>query len=229
MRHSHHSQSFFFLIASKMTLAGFAIFLGLSALIGQFASASSGKLIPDDAIRIRIIANSDNDSDQQLKVKLRDDVAALVESWGAMPASHDEARQLIKAHLPQIQQLVNAKLIEYDASYGGNVELAKVPFPEKIFDGTSYAAGNYEALRITLGQGAGKNWWCVLFPPLCLTAATAKDDDASASKVKQISTKKDLAKAKADKNQPANEKPHAKFFLWELIKKIIAFLGSLFS
>jgi stage II sporulation protein R len=219
MRHSHHSNSFLLLYASKITLAGFAFFLGLSALIGQFASANSGKLIPEDAIRIRIIANSDNDVDQQLKYKVRDDVAAFIESWGVMPSSHEEARQVIKAHLPEIQQYVDARLREGDASYSGTVELAKVPFPDKMFGGTRYSAGDYEALRITLGQGAGKNWWCVLFPPLCLTAATAADDDASPSR----------AKPAADKSSPAGDEPHAKFFIWEIIKKLIAFLSSLFS
>jgi stage II sporulation protein R len=218
MRYSHHSHSFFFMIASKITLAGFALFLGLSALVGQFASANSGKLIPEDAIRIRIIANSDSEADQQLKYKVRDEVSTFIESWGVMPSTREEARQLIEAHLPELQQHVEAKLREYDATYDGKVELAKVPFPEKMFIGTSYAAGDYEALRVTLGLGAGKNWWCVLFPPLCLTAATAKDDDA-ALKTKPI----------VDKATPSDQEPQAKFFLWEIVKKLVALLSSLFS
>ncbi|TFE28952.1 stage II sporulation protein R [Cohnella luojiensis] len=225
MRNSHHSLSFPFLTASKMTFIGFALFLGLSALIGQFASASSAQLIPDDAIRIRIIANSDKQSDQSMKAIVRDDVAAFIKSWGIMPASHDEARELIKARLPQIQQLVNAKLQENKAPYGGVAELAKVPFPEKMFDGSTYAAGNYEALRITLGQGSGANWWCVLFPPLCLTAATAQNDEkAPATEAKPLS-----ATGKQDKSSSANEEPEAKFFLWEILQKLFAFIGSLFS
>ncbi len=229
MRRSHHSYSFIFLAASKLTIAGFALFLGLSALIGQFASASSGKLIPEDAIRIRIIANTDNDLDQTIKYNVRDDIAALIESWGAMPASHDEARNLIQAHLPEIQQRVDAKLSEYGADYGGKVELAKVPFPEKAFGGTSYAAGDYEALRITLGQGVGVNWWCVLFPPLCLTAATAEDNAAPASKIKPLAADKDLSAGETDSGSPDGQEPETKFFLWEVIQKLIAFISSLFS
>jgi len=221
MRNSHHSYpysiSFSFRAASKFIMTGFALFLGLTALIGQFASASSSPLIPEDAIRIRIIANSDNESDQTIKYKVRDDVAAFIESWGIMPAAHDEARKLIQAQLPQIQQLVDTKLRDYGASYSGKAELAKVPFPEKMFDGDSYAAGDYEALRITLGEGVGVNWWCVLFPPLCLTAATASDDKASAATAgaSQVSS-------------PVHEEPKVKFFLVEMIQKLFAFIASLF-
>jgi stage II sporulation protein R len=218
MRRSHHFYYLSVQNTSKIALLGFAFFLGMSALVGQFASANSGRLIPEDAIRIRIIANSDNETDQQLKYQVRDDVAAYIASWGVMPSTSEEARQLIQSHLPEIQRHVDTKLREYKASYDGKVELAKVPFPEKIFGGTSYAAGDYEALRVTLGQGAGKNWWCVLFPPLCLTAATAADDD-TASKIKPVS----------DKTASSNQEPHAKFFLWEIIKKLFAFLSSLFS
>ncbi|WP_373232147.1 stage II sporulation protein R [Cohnella sp.] len=236
---SHHSKShshsfLFFTIG----ITSFIILIGLSAIIGQFApvpvSANTGALIPEDAIRIRIIANSDNDADQTLKYAVRDDVAALIATWGRMPSTHDEARQLIKANLPELQKHVDAKLREYGAAYGGVVELAKVPFPEKMFDGTSYSAGNYEALRITLGQGIGVNWWCVLFPPLCLTAATAPDEEEKQElatlkeKPAMVKTQADGAVKASDVTSSDNE-PDAKFFLWEMLKKFITFLSSLFS
>jgi stage II sporulation protein R len=214
MRFSNYSHSSLFAAASKLTIVGFVFFLGLTALLVHFASASSRSLIPEDAIRIRIIANSDNKADQQLKYNVRDDVAAFIESWGVMPSSHEDARKLISTHLEEIQQHVDTKLREYSAPYGGSVQLAKVPFPEKMFDGTSYAAGDYEALRITLGKGDGVNWWCVLFPPLCLTAATASDDKP--------------AKAEVTAAQGKNE-PKPKFFLWEILRKLFVFLKSLFS
>ncbi|BBI36241.1 stage II sporulation protein R [Cohnella abietis] len=230
MRFSHHSHSFFFRTISQITMMFFALFLGITALIGQFASANTSQLIPDDAIRIRIIGNSDSESDQTFKYNVRDDVAAFIESWGQMPGSHDEARNLIKARLPEIQQLVDKKLRENGISYGGVVELAKVPFPEKMFDSAKYAAGDYEALRITLGEGAGANWWCVLFPPLCLTAATAADDDkASEVQIKSLVKTKDQADAKVEEASSApSEEPKAKFFLWEIIEKLFAFIMSLF-
>jgi stage II sporulation protein R len=227
MRRSHYIHSFSFLKTSKLILSAFAILLGLSALIGHLAKASANPspTIPEDAIRIRIIANSDGQADQELKYFIKNDVSALISSWGAMPVTHDEAYRLIQAKLPEIQKLISAKLEQYGASYEGFAELAKVPFPDKIFAGESYAAGDYEALRITLGKGGGTNWWCVLFPPLCLTAATASDDgDQQKIAVDGTSEKKSKVLA-----APAGEEPHRKFFLWEMLKKLFTFLKSVFS
>ncbi|MFC5403563.1 stage II sporulation protein R [Cohnella soli] len=229
MRISHHSSSFsssrsktrFTRAAGKFVLLGVTILIGLFVFLRPSASAGTGALIPTDAIRIRIIANSDGEADQRIKASVRDAVAASIRSWGAMPDTHDEARALIGKKLPTLRQLVAAKLKQLDAPYGGKVELAKVPFPAKTFEGRSYAAGDYEALRVTLGDGKGANWWCVLFPPLCLTAATAADDAASGEIIK-TSGEKDKSPAQAE------EKPETKFFLWELLEKLIAFLSSLF-
>lgn len=219
MRISHHSYFSFFRQASKLIVILVALFLCLTGIIAQLASASSGDAIPEDAIRIRIIANSDKDSDQSVKNNVRDEVATFIESWGTMPSTHDEARDLIKKNLPRIQRMVNDSLKEAGVSYGGKVVLAKVPFPEKTFKGSEYSAGDYEALRITLGKGEGKNWWCVLFPPLCLTAATASDDKASGT----------AEAGKSASGVSEAEEPKAKFFLWEVLQKLFAFIASLFS
>jgi len=236
---SHHtknqSHSFLFFTVG---LASFIILIGISAIIGQFTavpvSANAGSLIPEDSISIRILANSDKAGDQAIKNEVRDEVEAAILSWGVMPATHDEARKLIEANLAKLQKRVNTKLREQGAKYKGVVELAKVPFPEKVFNGTSYAAGDYEALRITLGQGSGVNWWCVLFPPLCLTAATAPDEQPKS--VPTVANGKttmgntqgavagDVVIQLADENEPK-----AKFFLWEMLKKLFAFIASLFS
>jgi stage II sporulation protein R len=226
---SHHSKSqshsfLFFTIG----LASFIVLIGLSAIVGQISavsvSANSGALIPEDAIRIRIIANSDNAADQTLKAEVRDEVAAYIASWGVMPRTHDEARQLIESKLPVLQERVNNKLRRAGVKYSGVVELANVSFPEKEFEGTSYTAGDYEALRITLGQGGGANWWCVLFPPLCLMAATAPDEQPKTEMTGVSGT------SAIEKAQTSSDKgPEAKFFLWEMLKKLAAFLISLFS
>ncbi|MFC5531097.1 stage II sporulation protein R [Cohnella yongneupensis] len=216
------SKSYYFV---KIIVLSLALFLALIATFGRFASASASEIIPEDAIRIRIIANSDSDFDQKVKQAVRASVSEAILAWGEMPADHDKAQSLIRNHLKQLQKLVNAKLNDYDVDYKGRVELGEVPFPDKQFKGKSYAAGDYEALRITLGEGKGANWWCVLFPPMCLTAATAQDDDA---KVATASVKPAHASNASDNGTEA-EKPKPKFFLWVIIQKLIAFIAGLFS
>lgn len=207
---------------AKALIVSFALFVGMSALFGRYASASAKVTIPEDAIRIRIIANSDGEFDQKVKQAVRESVSEAIVSWGDMPANHDEAEKLIRGHLKQIQRIVDAKLLAAGVSYKGVAELGDVPFPEKEFKGTSYAAGDYEALRITLGEGEGANWWCVLFPPMCLTAATAQEDAKAAEATAKPVSAREGADGEADKPKPA-------FFLWVIIRKIIEFFAGLFS
>lgn len=218
----HSPLSVRFAFFAKALIVSFVLFAGSSALFGRYASASAQVTIPEDAIRIRILANSDGEFDQKVKQAVRESVSKTIVSWGDMPANHDEAEKLIRGHLKQIQRIVDAKLEAAGVSYKGVAELGDVPFPEKEFKGASYAAGDYEALRITLGEGRGANWWCVLFPPMCLTAATAQEDaKATEAAAKPVPASKS-ADDEADKPKPA-------FFLWVIIQKIIAFFAGLFS
>jgi len=244
-----------FSAAVKVACVYLALLSVLSAYWGTAAAAASGEsgAIPDDAIRIRIIAQSDSAFDQQVKREVRDRVADVIVSWGVMPATHDEARALIASHLTDIQAAADQVLEAREVDYAAEVTLADVPFPEKMFDGDAYAAGDYEALRITLGGGQGANWWCVLFPPLCLTAATATEEKpaqtsaAAGANAKTGSGKSSSVEAAVGKNKSDahakeanadradadadNEagKPKARFFLWELLQKLGDFLKALFA
>ncbi|WP_123042318.1 stage II sporulation protein R [Cohnella candidum] len=244
-----------FQAAAKAVLVCLILVPLLSSTMGAAAQASSSEdeetAIPPDAIRIRILANSDSDFDQKVKRDVRDRVEALILSWGPMPGTHEQARALIASHLNEIQQTADQTLQEWGVDYGAATELAKVPFPEKTFEGRSYPSGNYEALRISLGGAQGANWWCVLFPPLCLTAATKSEEAATAkpaeaqATVGKASTKTPvktsvrLASAQANANDDAAgkaadadsdaDKPKPRFFLWELLQKFGEFLGSIFS
>lgn len=78
-----------------------------------------------------------------------------------------EARQMIRQHLPLFQKLAMETIKKYGYAYPVKVQFGQVPFPTKLYGNQVYAAGNYEALLVTIGSGKGGNWWCVLFPPLC--------------------------------------------------------------
>jgi len=127
--------------------------------------------IPEEAIRIRILANSDSAPDQAVKRHIRNAVEAELRKLSVGAMSIGEAREAIAGVLPELEALVNRELEARGFGYGAAVRLGSVPFPAKIYGNRVYPAGDYEALLITLGQGRGDNWWCVLFPPLCFADA----------------------------------------------------------
>ncbi|MDI4650233.1 stage II sporulation protein R [Cohnella hashimotonis] len=242
MRGLRHYGPFLFLLL--IGLSGFSTL----AVNRASADAEGDDTIPNQAIRIRIIANSDSDRDQEIKRKVRDDVAALIESWGEMPGTIEEARAFIRSRLADVEAAANKSLKGSKAGYGEKTELAVVDFPAKTFEGKTYPAGQYEALRITLGKGGGANWWCVLFPPLCLaasaktddqvetdakepakqTAAAQKGDQADAAKIKKASANAAQEDGVIAAAVPA-EKPKAEFFLIVLLEKLFSFIASLFA
>jgi stage II sporulation protein R len=123
--------------------------------------------IPEQALRLRIIANSDSAADQAIKRTVRDAVVVQVAQYVAHAQNATEARAIVLSHLAQIQDTALKVTRDHGFRYAVKANVGKVPFPTKLYGNRVYPAGMYEALRITLGQGKGQNWWCVLFPPLC--------------------------------------------------------------
>lgn len=124
--------------------------------------------IPEDAIRIRIIPNSNSNYDQQIKVKVKDKLQITMYNLLKDTKNSEEAKQIITDNLNIIDNDVKETLEkekyqkDYKINFGYNY------FPEKEYKGIKYKEGYYESLLVTLGEGKGDNWWCVLFPPLCL-------------------------------------------------------------
>lgn len=119
-------------------------------------------LIPDNAIRFRVIANSNKEEDQKLKMNIKNDVEAELYKLISNAKNIEEARKIITNNIETVDNILKKYNVEYDISYGDNY------FPIKKYKGIKYNEGNYESLVITVGEGLGQNWWCVLFPPLCL-------------------------------------------------------------
>ena len=127
--------------------------------------------IPDNAIRIRVIGNSDSEYDQEKKQEIRKDVQLYMQELLKDAKTINEARTIINDNLKNLNKELDNFLtqINYDKDYTINFGLNY--FPEKEYKGIKYKEGLYESLLITLGEGKGKNWWCVLFPPICLLEA----------------------------------------------------------
>ena len=128
-------------------------------------------VIPEYAIRFRIIANSDTIADQNLKREIKDDVTKVALPLMQNVKTSTEAKEILKNNLPLIQNIIAKYTDDFQISLGQNF------FPAKEYHGLSYPSGNYESLVITLGGGTGKNWWCVMFPPLCLLEAKEEETE----------------------------------------------------
>lgn len=184
-------------------------------------TANDEVVIPNDAIRLRILANSDSEEDQALKRKVRDAVNAEITNWVADLTSKEAAKQLLKDKQPEIQEIAEKVVMEESSDQTVKVKFGKVDFPTKLYGEFLYPAGEYEAILITLGAGEGANWWCVLFPPLCFldfsnSVAVSdgfeedKKEEDSKKKEEVVAEKKDKAdeeskKAKEDKKAEVKE------------------------
>lgn len=143
----------------------FILFLILVIYIDKYDS--NYYVIPDDSIRIRIIANSDSFDDQYIKIKVKQLIEPVIEEDLSNSSSLEESRFIIKNNLDKYDSMIYSYLVDnsyndkFSINYGSNY------FPEKEYKGVKYESGNYESLVIKLGSGMGDNWWCVMFPPIC--------------------------------------------------------------
>lgn len=142
-------------------------------------------LIPEDAIRFRIIANSNSIEDQKEKIEIRNELEPIIGDILTNSTTKEETKTEINNNLYKINHVIDKFNTTYDVNYGLNF------FPEKNYKGVTYKEGNYESLVITLGDGLGDNWWCVLFPPLCLLEAneTNYDDITYTSYIQELINK----------------------------------------
>ena len=127
---------------------------------------------PEDILRLHIIANSDSEEDQRVKLIVRDELLRL-ERECFLGGTKDETKAGLMENGGEVLRLVERVLRENGFDYGAQLKLGVYDFPDREYAGRLYPAGRYEALRIVLGRGEGHNWWCVMFPPLCLDAAVS--------------------------------------------------------
>ncbi|MCM3714265.1 stage II sporulation protein R [Halalkalibacter oceani] len=121
----------------------------------------------EEAIRLRILGNSDAIGDQAVKRAIRDQVNQAISEWAVELDSVEEAKDVISSNLSAIEEIVAEELEKAGLKQSYQVEFTEVQFPTKLYGNLVYPAGVYDAVLITLGEGKGENWWCVLFPPLC--------------------------------------------------------------
>ena len=147
-------------------LIGMAVFL-----ISGAVSLQNRDQLADKVVRLHILANSDSEEDQALKLRVRDRVLERATELLEQTGDRREAADVLQSHLPELERIAAEEISDCGYEYDVTAEVANTMFPTKKYDGFTLPAGEYLALRIIIGEGNGHNWWCVVFPPLCTTAA----------------------------------------------------------
>lgn len=150
-----------------------ALGLGLAAaLIWGNVSLHRQQALADRVVRLHILANSDSEEDQALKLQVRDRVLDRAAEILTESADRAAAEHALRAALPELESLAADEIARQGYDYPVTAELADTAFPTREYDGFALPAGRYLALRLVIGAGEGHNWWCVVFPPLCTAVSS---------------------------------------------------------
>ena len=126
-----------------------------------------------DYLRIHVRANSNSAIDQQVKYEVKDEVVAYITPFVAECVTKEKAIEEMQSHLSEIEKVCEDALEARGYNYGAHADIRREEFPTRVYDGVTLEAGVYDALIVELGTGEGDNWWCVIYPPLCFTAASS--------------------------------------------------------
>ena len=144
--------------------------------LGSILPTESEYQIYDSCVRLHVIANSDSQSDQELKLKVRDKLLETVSCYDA--DSKEEALNKLNEDKMSLETIAKEIVAENGYDYDVKIEIGLENYPRREYEDFSLPAGEYTSVRVIIGEGKGENWWCVLYPPLCTQAAISYDKDA---------------------------------------------------
>lgn len=213
---------------AKTIALAYILILSIGTILSLYipkneVTANDLVVIPNEAIRLRILANSDHEKDQEMKRKVRDAINAEISAWVEDLTSVEAARRLIESRIPEIEKIAedvvrtNGSTDKVEAAYDKKVE-----FPTKLYGEFLYPAGEYEAILVTIGEGQGANWWCVLFPPLCFLDFS--NSVAVSEGIEEEAVEEEQEKQEEQEEplfvEDEEEEVKVKFFLVEIFEKI---------
>lgn len=158
----------------KGMLAAAVVFVcGLMYLYGR---ATDGKQMQKDiakqVIRLHVVANSDSEEDQKLKLEVKEQIVGLLREELKKDSSVAMAQQTLRSHLDEVEETARSYIQEKGYDYEVNAQLGTCYFPVKQYGDMTFPAGEYKALKVNIGEHEGKNWWCVMYPTLCFVDST---------------------------------------------------------
>lgn len=148
------------------------VIISLFVSTGSILAAQFNRPLEDQVLRLHVIANSDAPGDQALKLAVKDEIVTMMQQEFTNVQNAEVARQLAAEDLPAIKATAEECIKAKGFNYPVDVVVGEELFPTKSYGNLVFPAGNYQAVRVIIGEGKGKNWWCVLFPPLCLVSSS---------------------------------------------------------
>ena len=199
-------------LSSIIIPAGLILTIIISNISSLISSGLRLENIRGSVLRLHIIANSDSEKDQRLKLCVRDALLAEEENIFGSAASLAEAEIAAEEKLPEIVRIAERTLRSEGCDDRVSAEIADVEFDERTYGDITMPAGKYRALRVTIGEAKGHNWWCVMHPPLCIPAACGVTDDSDTEEEFFTSGELDILR------KP--KKYRVRFAIWDKFKKL---------
>ncbi len=156
------------LLIVTFTLIGLCTILTLLPIHGEDE-------IYDNVLRLHVLANSDSEEDQELKLRVRDELLGVTENIFADCKTREDAERLVRENMSLIQSTAEGAISAAGYSYPVSISLSEEEYPTRNYESACFPAGEYMSLRVMIGEAEGQNWWCVLFPPMCVGAASESD------------------------------------------------------
>lgn len=132
--------------------------------------------IYDSCVRLHVLANSNSDEDQEVKLKVRDRILSEISTYE--PKSKEEALKMVEENKKKLEEIAKDELGKNGFDYDVEIDIGLEDYPTRNYEDFSLPSGTYTSVRVLLGDGEGENWWCVLYPPLCTSSAIKYDDEA---------------------------------------------------
>ena len=193
--------------------------ISISGEVKKISAASED--YKNKLIRFHVIANSDSDEDQNLKLKVRDAVIDYLQPKLELSSSIEESETIIKSEYKALENISKNIVLENGYKYDISVGIDYSTFPTKQYSNVVLPAGEYKALRIIIGEGKGKNWWCVMFPPLCFVDEQSSIIDTDTDKkLREVLTEEEYALI-AQNNKKQVNKVEVKFKIVEILQNIM--------
>lgn len=170
-------------------------FVVIAAIIFyQYRQEQLAEQLSEKILRFHVLANSDSQEDQELKLKVRDAVGSYMQQELSGADGLEESKEVVKQDIKDIVKKAEEVVQEQGYDYGVTASLAQVNFPQKTYGDYSFPAGTYEALQVVIGRGKGKNWWCVMYPNMCFFNSTYEvvEEEAEES-LRQVLTAEEYA------------------------------------